>query len=66
MRFRLDESPNGRPAAAPLVARNAAAVAQIEAAKRARQTAAQRFSDAIARVAGSAWFAGLHLLWFAG
>jgi uncharacterized membrane protein len=50
----------------PLVARNAAAVAQIEAAERARRTLAERFSDAIARIAGSAWFAGLHVLWFAG
>ena len=42
-----------------------AAVAQLEAADRARQTAAERFSDAIARVAGTAWFAGLHVVWFA-
>ena len=48
------------------MARNAAAVAQIEAAERARRTSAERFSDAIARIAGSAWFAGLHVLWFAG
>jgi hypothetical protein len=34
--------------------------------ERARRTAAERFSDAIARIAGSAWFAGLHVLWFAG
>ena len=47
------------------MARNAAAVAQIEAAERARRTAAERFSDTIARIAGSAWFAGLHVLWFA-
>ena len=66
MRFLLHKSPNGHPSASPLVARNAAAVAQIEAAERARRTAAERFSDAIARIAGSAWFAGLHILWFGG
>jgi uncharacterized membrane protein len=66
MRFLLHKSPNGHPAASPLVARNAAAVAQIEAAERARRTSAERFSDAIARIAGSPWFAGLHVLWFAG
>ena len=69
MRFLLDklhESPNGDPEASPLVARNAAAVAQVEAAERARRTSAERFSDAVARIAGNPWFAGLHLLWFAG
>jgi uncharacterized membrane protein len=48
------------------VARNVAAIAQLEAADRARQTAAERFSDAIARMVGTGWFAGLHVVWFAG
>ena len=34
------------------------AVAQLEAADRARQTAAERFSDAIAQMAGTTWFVG--------
>jgi uncharacterized membrane protein len=48
------------------VARNAAAVAKIEAAERSRRTGAERCSDTIARMAGSVWFAGFHVLWFAG
>jgi uncharacterized membrane protein len=59
-----DGSPNGRAAASPLLARNVEAVAQLEAADRARQTTAERFSDSIARMAGTGWFAGLHVLWF--
>jgi uncharacterized membrane protein len=59
-------SPNGHASTSPLVARNVAAVAQIEAAERARRTASERFSDAIARMAGTGWFAGLHVAWFAG
>jgi uncharacterized membrane protein len=46
------------------VARNVATVAQIEADDRARQTAAEQFSDTIAQVAGTPWFASLHLVWF--
>jgi uncharacterized membrane protein len=57
-------SPNGRAPASPLLARNVEAVAQLEAADRARQTAAERFSDAVARLAGTGWFAGLHVVWF--
>jgi uncharacterized membrane protein len=60
------ESPNGRAPASPLLARNVEAVAQLEAADRARQTAAEHFSDAIARMAGTGWFAGLHVVWFGG
>jgi uncharacterized membrane protein len=51
-------SPNGRAPASPLLARNVEAIAQLEAADRARQTPAERFSDAIARKAVSGWFAG--------
>ncbi len=58
-------SPNGKDAPSPLLARNVAAVAQLEAADRARQTAAERCSDTIARVAGTPWFAWLHVAWFA-
>jgi uncharacterized membrane protein len=57
--------PNGRAPSSPLLARNVEAVAQLEAADRARQTAAERLSDAIARMAGTGWFAGLHVVWFA-
>jgi uncharacterized membrane protein len=64
MRF-TQSSHNGDGAPSPLVARNVAAVAQLEAADRARQTAAERFSDTIARVAGTPWFAWLHVVWFA-
>ena len=42
-----------------------AAVAQLEAADRARQRSAEHFSDTIARVAGTPWFAWLHVAWFA-
>ena len=59
-------SPNGRGRASPLLARNVEAIAQLEAADRARQTAAARLSDAIARTAGTGWFAGLHVVWFTG
>ena len=64
MRF-TQSSHNGDGAPSPLLARNVAAVAQLEAADRARQTAAERFSDTIARVAGTPWFAWLHVVWFA-
>jgi uncharacterized membrane protein len=57
-------SPNGRAPASPLLARNVEAVAQLEAADRARQTAAERFSDAIAQMAGTTWFVGFHVVWF--
>jgi uncharacterized membrane protein len=46
------------------MARNVAAVAQLEASDRARQSSAERFSDTIARVAGTPWFAWLHVAWF--
>jgi uncharacterized membrane protein len=59
-------SPTGRAPASPLLLRNVEAVAQLEAADRARQTAAEHLSDAIARMAGTGWFAGLHVVWFAG
>ena len=58
-------SPNGRAPASPLLARNVQAVAQLEAADRARQTAAERFSDAVAQMAGTTWFVGFHVVWFA-
>ena len=64
--MRLHSHPTlGKGAPSPLLARNVAAVAQLEAADRARQTAAERFSDSIARVAGTPWFAWLHVAWFA-
>jgi uncharacterized membrane protein len=59
-----ESSRNGNGAPAPILARNVAAVAQLEAADRARQTSAERFSDTIARVAGTPWFAWLHVVWF--
>jgi uncharacterized membrane protein len=46
------------------MARNVTAVAQLEASDRARQSSAERFSDTIARVAGTPWFAWLHVAWF--
>jgi uncharacterized membrane protein len=61
-----DGSPNGHASASAIVARNVEAIAQLEAADRARQTAAERFADGIARMAGTGWFAGLHVVWFAG
>jgi uncharacterized membrane protein len=58
---------NGSGSASPrLVAQNVAAVAQMEAAHRARRSAAERLSDALARRAGTGWFAGLHVAGFAG
>ena len=47
-----ESSHTGHVAPAPILTRNVAAVAQLEAADRARQTSAERFSDIIARVAG--------------
>jgi uncharacterized membrane protein len=66
MRSSRNGPSNGRRTPSPLVARNVAAVAEIEAAERARRTLGERFSDAIAAIAGTAWFAGLHVAWFAG
>ena len=60
-----ESSHTGHDAPSPLLARNVAAVAQLEAADRARQSSAERFSDTIARVAGTPWFAWLHVAWFA-
>ena len=57
--------PNAGAPPSPLLARNVEAVAQVEAAELARRTAAERFSDAIARMAGSVWFVGVHVVWFA-
>jgi uncharacterized membrane protein len=65
MRSTQHEPSNGHRAPSPLLARNVAAVAQIEAAERTRRTRSERFSDAIARMAGTAWFAWLHVAWFA-
>jgi len=60
-----ESSHNGNIAPSPILARNVAAVAQLEAADRARQSSAEHFSDTIARVAGTPWFAWLHVVWFA-
>jgi uncharacterized membrane protein len=60
-----DGSSNGPALASPLLSRNVEAVAQLEAADRARQTAAERFSDAVAQMAGTTWFVGFHVVWFA-
>jgi len=60
-----ESSHNGNIAPSPILARNVAAVAQLEAADRARQSSAEHFSDTIARVAGTPWFAWLHVAWFA-
>jgi uncharacterized membrane protein len=60
------ESRNGHGVPSPVVARNVAAVAQLEAAERARLSASERFSDAIAQAAGTGWFAAIHVAWFAG
>ena len=60
-----EPSHNGNIAPSPILARNVAAVAQLEAADRARQSSAEHFSDSIARVAGTPWFAWLHVAWFA-
>ena len=57
---------NGHGAPAPLLARNVAAVAQLEATERARLSASERFSDAIAQMAGTGRFAAAHVIWFAG
>jgi uncharacterized membrane protein len=66
MRPSKQSSPNGGAPAPPLVARNVAAVARIEAAEHARRTPVERLSDAIAQMAGTGLFAGLHMAWFAG
>jgi uncharacterized membrane protein len=47
------------------LARNVEAVAQLEAADRARQTTVDRFSDAVAHMAGTTLFVGFHVVWFA-
>jgi uncharacterized membrane protein len=57
---------NGHGTSSPLLARNVAAVAQLEAAERDRLSASERFSDAVARMAGTGWFAAVHVVWFAG
>jgi uncharacterized membrane protein len=54
MKSTRQELQNGHGAPSPLVARNVAAVAQLEAAERAQLSASERFSDAIARMAGTA------------
>ena len=56
---------NGRGAASAILARNVETVAKLEAAERARRTASERFSDSIAEMAGTAWFAWTHVVWFA-
>jgi uncharacterized membrane protein len=66
MEPREHESLNGNAAPSALLAQNVAAVAQLEAAERARLSASERFSDAVARGAGTGWFAALHVAWFAG
>ena len=66
MQSSQQESPNGHVSTSPLVARNVAAVAQVEAAARARRTMSERLSDVVARMAGTGWFAALHVVWFAG
>jgi uncharacterized membrane protein len=65
MELTADETRNGHAAPSPVVARNVAAIAKLEAAERARRTASERFSDAIARAAGTGWFAAVHIAWFA-
>jgi uncharacterized membrane protein len=60
------ESLTGNTAPSALLAQNVTAVAQLEAAERARLSASERFSDAVARAAGTGWFAALHVAWFAG
>jgi uncharacterized membrane protein len=61
-----EHSRNGNGSESSLLARNVATVAQLEATERARLTGSQRVSNAVARMAGTAWFAGLHVVWFAG
>jgi uncharacterized membrane protein len=56
---------NGRGVAPPLLARNVEAIAELEAEERARQTTVERLSDAIERMAGTAWFVAVHVVWFA-
>ena len=56
---------NGHEPAAPLLARNVEAVAQLEAADRARRSVVEHFSDTITRIAGTVWFVVVHLVWFA-
>jgi uncharacterized membrane protein len=46
--------------------RNVRAVAELEQAAIKERTAADRLSDAITRVAGSAMFVACHAVWFAG
>ena len=48
-----------------VVAQNVATIAALEAATLAERTVTERLADEIARIAGSAWFALLHLGWFA-
>jgi uncharacterized membrane protein len=66
MRLTGQESRNGSGSTPRLVAQNVEAVAQIEAAERGRRSASERFSDALARMAGTGWFVGLHVACFAG
>ena len=60
-----NQSLNSNAAPSALLAQNVAAVAQLEAAERARLSASERFSDVVARAAGTGWFAALHVAWFA-
>jgi uncharacterized membrane protein len=66
MEISREHSRDGNGSLSSLLARNVATVAQLEATERTRLTASQRVSNAVARMAGTAWFAGLHLVWFGG
>lgn len=56
---------NGATESSSVVAQNVATIVALEAATLAQRTATERVADAIARTAGTAWFALLHLGWFA-
>ena len=56
---------NGATEASRVVAQNVATIAALEASILAQRTVTERVADEIARIAGSAWFALLHLGWFA-
>lgn len=56
-----DPGTTGRP-----VARNIAAIAEVEAVARRARTRIDRVTERVGRFAGTPWFIGVHLLWFAG
>jgi uncharacterized membrane protein len=54
------------PAHQEAAARNIQAICELEKAQMLERTLGERMGDLIARVAGHAWFSGVHVVWFTG